>query len=304
MNLADLFRKSTIWERVFVVALTIILLFICFSSNRKEGFDGSQKSAKFSVHRDGDIYDDFYVSVYDDLVFCKEKNNFEITTFIKETSPTKDSRILDIGSGTGHHVNVLTAKGFSTLGIDTSPAMVKSARRQFPESQFKVEDASNAMAFASQQFTHITCFYFTVYYFKNKHDFFNNCFQWLEPNGYLVVHLVNRAKFDPIVPAGDPLTLISAQRFAKQRITKTKVKFHGYDYQSNFDYDAKNSNAIMNEEFINTQTGTVRKNEHKLYMESQKDILAIAKRVGFKLKGHVDMSSCQYHTQYLYILRK
>ena len=31
------------------------------------------------------------------------------------------------------------------------------------------------------------------------------------PGGYLMIHLVDRTKFNPILETGDPLTLISAQ---------------------------------------------------------------------------------------------
>ena len=39
-------------------------------------------------------------------------------------------------------------------------------------------------------------------------------------------------------------------------------------------------------------------------MEKQKDILALAKSVGFILEGKIDMKSCAYEHQYLYVLRK
>lgn len=298
------YQKSSLWERLFAASLFTTLLVVCFSTRRQEGFDGSRRSSKFQLHKGDAVYDDFYVSLYDDLVFCKEKNDFEIATILEKTTPTSSSRILDVGCGTGHHVAVLTKKGLSVTGMDASRAMVKRAQKHYPQCEFKLENAMDAMAFPHGQFTHILCLYFTVYYMKDKRSFFKNCYDWLEPRGYMVVHLVNRTKFDPIIPAGDPLTLVSAQRHATDRITKTKVKFNGYDYQSKFDYDANEANAIMNEEIINTATGEIRKNEHQLYMPSQREIIAAAKSVGFKVDGHVDMSACQYDTQYIYILRK
>ena len=40
---------------------------------------------------------------------------------------------------------------------------------------------------------------------NNKQTFFNNCMDWLMPGGYLIIHLVDREKFDPILPPGNPL---------------------------------------------------------------------------------------------------
>ena len=42
---------------------------------------------------------------------------------------------------------------------------------------------------------------------------------WLMPGGYLIVHLVDRESFDPILPPGNPLYVVSPQKYAKERIT-------------------------------------------------------------------------------------
>ena len=39
-------------------------------------------------------------------------------------------------------------------------------------------------------------------------------------------------------------------------------------------------------------------------MDTQKDILGIAKNIGFILQGKIDMLRCQYQYQYLYVLYK
>ena len=97
--------------------------------------------------------------------------------------------------------------------------MIKISQDKYPSSKYIVGDALNAMTFPQQSFTHLTCLYFTIYYIKNKRQFFENCYNWLAPGGYLLLHLVDRDNFDPILPAGDPLTIISAQKYAKERIT-------------------------------------------------------------------------------------
>ena len=38
-------------------------------------------------------------------------------------------------------------------------------------------DALKGDTFATNSFTHILCMYFTIYYFKDKAQFFNNCFK-------------------------------------------------------------------------------------------------------------------------------
>jgi ubiquinone/menaquinone biosynthesis C-methylase UbiE len=218
--------------------------------------------------------------------------------------------ILDIGSGTGHHVSSLKAHGFENVkGIDLSPSMVKKAQTTYPELSFQVADGLNSSAFPANTFTHITCLYFTVYYMQDKQTFFTNCMRWLKPGGFLALHLVNRDKFDPILPAGNPFTLVSPQKYAKKRITSTTVKFDQFEYKSNFDIketvqNENDPNALMLETFKNNKSGNVRKNEHKFFMQTQAEILDMAKSVGFIIETKIDLLPCQYESQYIYVLQK
>ena len=50
--------------------------------------------------------------------------------------------------------------------------------------------------------------------------------------------------------------------------------------------------------------GRVRKNEHTLYMNTQNNILSIAKNVGFILIKTIDLSFAQYDQQYIYVFTK
>jgi hypothetical protein len=126
---------------------------------------------------------------------------------------------------------------------------------------------------------------------------------WLMPGGCLVVHLVNRDKFDPILPPGNPLYIVSPQKYAKERITTTKITFNDFIYNSDFKLNKDSNIATFNEKF-KFNDGKVRKQEQKLYMEDEQDILTIAQQCGFILQGKIDLVKCAYEYQYLYILVK
>jgi len=263
------------------------------------------------VKEASDVYDRFYANVYDELLFSKVKNDFEVGELINRTAPSKESIVLDIGSGTGHHVSSLIANGFRAIGIDKSNAMIQKAKKTYPNHDFRQADALVASTFSASTFTHITCFYFTIYYMQNKKQFFENCIYWLKPGGYLALHLVDREKFDPILPAGDPFKIISPQSYAKNRITSTVVKFDDFDYKSNFEVFPNDDTAVLGEVFkfkksYDNSSGKkrMRRNEHKFYMPTQKKILNMAKEVGFIVLAEVDMVRCQYSGQYIYILQK
>jgi ubiquinone/menaquinone biosynthesis C-methylase UbiE len=239
------------------------------------------------------------------------KNDFEIGAIVQRTTPTARSRILDIGCGVGHHVNSLSANGIKAVqGIDISPAMIQQAKKNYPQNTFSVGDALEQMLFPSQSFTHITCLYFTIYYMRDKVQFFRNCFFWLQPGGYLVLHLVDPANFDPIIPAGDPFKFVSPQTYATERITSSVVQFDNIEYKSNFALQQDNNglqtpNATLSETFkFTTPAGKVRKNEHQLYMPTEAEIINMAKAQGLVVLAKVDMVNCQYAYQYVYILQK
>lgn len=300
------FYKSTKLHKAFYI-LTIVFIMTLFIK-KKEGFEESTNEFKL---REGPlVYDDFYANVYDELVFSKIKNDYEIGKIINTLNPSNKSVFLDIGSGTGHHVSSLTENGFKTIGIDISPSMVKKAKEMYPSLKFQEGDAMDTMTFPANSFTHITCFYFTIYYIKNKRLFFENCIHWLMPGGYLILHLVNRDKFDPILPAGDPFHIVSPQNYAEKRITVTNVKFDKFDYKANFELipvanDTDDVNAILHETFKPLKgKGLIRKNEHKFYMPTQTKILAMAKEAGFILHSQIDMIKCQYTHQFIYVLKK
>ena len=182
--------------------------------------------------------------------------------------------------------------------------MVGIAKKKYPNLKFKQGSALEFMLYPADSFTHILCLYFTIYYIKDKSRFIKNCFDWLKPGGYFVLHLVNRDKFDPILNTADPLQLVSAQRYAKKRITNSLIKFKDFKYRADFKLNKKNDTATFEEIFKDDKTKHIRQNIHKMYMHTQKHILSIAKENGFILLGKIDMVPVQYEYQYLYILQK
>jgi hypothetical protein len=127
--------------------------------------------------------------------------------------------------------------------------------------------------------------------------------EWLMPGGFLIVHLVDRETFDPILPPGNPLYIVSPQKYAKDRITKTKVTFEDFIYTANFNLDESNNVAEFDEKF-KFNDGKVRKQQQKLYMEDTSTIVNIAQESGFILQGKIDMVKCAYEHQYLYVFVK
>jgi len=303
-SIIQAYTKTSTWTKVLIFLVILIVLMSIFRGFRpvKEGF---QQGSDFVQLSGNEIYDKFYADIYDYLVFNNVKNEYEVGEIVNKTSPTSKSIILDIGSGTGHHVSELMNKGYDNVtGLDLSPAMIQKSKELYPQGKFRQGDALNSGLFDNQTFTHILCMYFTVYYFQDKRQFFRNCFNWLMPGGYFIVHLVDRNLFDPILPPGNPLLFVSPQKYAKERITETKVKFDDFSYSAKFDLNENTDQAKFTERFKNDTDGKVRKQEHIMYMPDIKVIVDEIQGSGFILEGKIDLLQCQYEHQYLYIFVK
>jgi len=303
-QLKRFFKKSTKWSKTLICLGFLLLALVLINNNTimKEGF--SQRK-KYILKKNEDIFDEFYVPIYDQLMENKVKNVFEVKEISRTTKFSPHSSLLDIGSGLGHQVNLFNKMGGDRcVGLDKSAAMVNAAKYKYNDCEFKQGDAMDFMNFDKESFTHITCLYFTIYYIKDKRRLFKNCYDWLLPSGYMALHLVNRDKFDPILEAANPLYIVSPQKYAKKRITNSLVKFNNFNYKSNFRLKVDDDVASFDEYFKDKKTQKVRHHQHKLYMETQKYILSLARQAGFILKGKIDMVGCQYEYQYIYILSK
>jgi SAM-dependent methyltransferase len=285
---------------VFIAILLVVIVFFKSIIPVKESMINREK---FLFKSGNDVYDDFYADIYDYLVFNVVKNDYELGIIKNNTQPGETSIIADIGCGTGHHVQELSSQNLNVVGIDISPSMITKAKQEFPSGDFRIGDALDNGLFKFNSLTHILCLYFTIYYFEDKRHFFDNAMDWLMPGGWLIVHLVDRETFDPILPPGNPLFIVSPQKYAKERITKTKIHFNDFIYESNFNLEKDKNLAIFDEKF-KFDDGKVRKQQQKLYMEDTSTIVNMAQDCGFILQGKVDLVKCAYENQYLYIFVK
>ena len=340
-SVGDLYKHTSAWGKVLIFFLLFaVIFFISKSFNKsikKEGFASNfnylsddiaselnstdlSLDSKFSVKSSvNDIYDDFYANIYDDLLYYKFKNKYEIGTLIKNTNPTTKSVILDIGSGTGHYVGNLASKGYIVKGIDISPSMIKKAKQNYPEfaNNFIHGDVLDINVLKPNSLTHINCMDFTIYYIQNKQMFFQNCMNWLMPGGYLLIHLVNKNTFNYTIPSSGLFNndKKSEKTIGTSRIIQNKVNIPKYnmDYSSTFEINSDSKQATINETFKGlvddidtTNKHVVRKNTHRLYMESIDEINSMALNEGFILQGMIDMGNIENsrQNQFVYVFTK
>jgi ubiquinone/menaquinone biosynthesis C-methylase UbiE len=289
----------------FALIVLIILLYktVVPVKPKQEGFDQAEP---FVLKRDHGIYDDFYTEVYDELNETKDRTNWEVMETIKMTNPTqRNSVFLDVGSGTGALVNNLVKRGYRAYGIDSAKSMVSYSEKKYPDIDVKCENVKDSMTFDRSTFTHITCTNFTIYQIQDKAAFFKNCYFWMVPNAYLILHLVDRSKFSAISPLRkSEIQWMPFFKQSKPRVTDKVVDFDDFHYRKTYKF-SNGPIVTFTETFTDKGSNHVRQNEQTLYMEDINDIVQMASRSGFIVHGKVDMKPYNGdENQFLYVLER
>jgi len=249
------------------------------------------------------LYDKFYAKLYDTIIDGAVRQSQEVgltLIWAKSYRPeVKTIEVLDIGCGTGGDVEEFRKEGVGkVVGTDASDEMIAVARKKFPKNDYRVKEAENIGAFAAGEFNLVTMYYFTYYYLRDRDQVFRNIFNWLQPGGCLVIHLVNREKFDPILETASPFVAFSVQKYAKERITRSKVTFDKFEYEADFNLD--DNRGEFREEFRFKNNGKMRRQVHHLRMPKMDEVVAEVEANGFTYKQFIDLTPIGYEYQYLF----
>jgi len=277
---------------VVLMICCIILLGLCWYHKKRMAVEAFQQSGPFSLKTDADIYDEFYCDVYDNLMLPDIRVEYELGIIMKTINPDKmQSRILDVGAGTGTLVNSLVSAGYNAKGVDKSLAMVQKGILNEKNNHSKSKggiikgDIGEPMLFDKDAFTMILCLDFTLYEISDKIGFFKNCYSWLERGGYLVIHLAEKDQFNAIIPGAKPTVLDSIEQLGPERVKKTVIDFGGFVYTSDYVDGSNEYELIHKESFTDKVSKNVRQNELTLYMEPSEKIIEMVRKVGFIPKG-------------------
>jgi SAM-dependent methyltransferase len=258
------------------------------------------------------IYDEFYAGVYDQLTHQTERTKAKVAIlnnfWKKNNSNPSEWSILDAGCGTGHAAISFVKMGAGrVIGMDYNPAMlryaennVQPAAKLTPEQtsalRWRMDSLKNPSAAAAGEFTHITMFYFTFYYLPDQEEFFRFANLWLKPGGKLLIEVVNKFKFDPILESSSPFIAFSLQKYSKERIQKSKVTFNTFEYESEFQLIDPKAEFYETFRFKNNH---VRRQKHILNMPTIEAIVKMGKAAGFKYVGYQDLNAVGFEYAYL-----
>jgi SAM-dependent methyltransferase len=294
---------------LLILCLVLAMLLIFLAVNRPESKEGFVQNERFLIRRQEDVYDAFYAQIYDKLFQPKTTNHYIFDSAERLTQPSLEkSVILDAGCGTGNLVSYMNKKGYKyAFGIDQSQEMIDVALELDPDIKVKVGDLSKPMTYDKHTFTHIFMTGNTLYHFTDKVSLFRNLYYWLIPNGYVILQLHDRDRFDPIPPVGKSALLGSLQTMVNERITDSEIDFIDFIFKTSYDFSemSKNNTVLFQETFVDASTKNVRKNETVLYVESLNELVYMAQTAGFLVHGQFNLNDAnQDPHQYVFILER
>ena len=179
--------------------------------------------------------------------------------------------------------------------------MIKQSKNNYPKLEFYNKNILKENIFDDETFSHIVCLNRKIYLIEDKQLFFNNCYNLLYKNGYLIVNIVDPKMFNFYVNESKNV-LYDPTKYNK-KIDEDIVLFgNNKEYKSK--YKIKENNLILEETFKNFNTNSVRKNKITYYMTETNKIINFAKKAGFIVKEKFSLDDIGYKYEYLYIFEK
>lgn len=290
--------SETLWLKILIFFMLLFVVVAIYkqspqlASKDKEGFvsyaSPLKTTDKYMLRRNQDVYDDFYADVYHEISTPTSLLKTEIDTIVQQTQPSKEaSYILDVGAGTGEVINEWINRGYEQVyGIELSPTLIHKSSHP---NQIVASDFMLRQSFERSTFSHILCLHSTLYEIEQKVAFFKNCYYWLKPGGYFVVHLVEKPRLNTTQPI---------------KTKKTQIK--GLDYKAELEPGVHSESCVLTEHMTDRTTKQQRTQERTMYTKELGEIINDAIYCGFIVKGKSAFTSPVplAKKEYLYFFQK
>lgn len=261
-----------------------------------------------------DIYDDVYASVYKLLWHSKEALDYERGSMLElalDNWPKQSVRVLDMCCGVAPHACWFNQQlQVDYVGVDKSDDMLARARKDCPSATFQNGDVTQVHLFSQKSMSHCLLLNFSIYQFENPKILSDNAYQWLQPDGMFVVHLVDPDKYDPLLDLASPFAAFSLQKYnAGDRQTNSYIYFDKFKYSGKLIKKKDEDKAEYNEVFTyydkeDNHGKKYRENKHHWNMPSKERLIDIFKTSGFRHLENVDLVHTGKEYQYLCYFQK
>ena len=307
------FNKLNLLTKIYIILVLVFIIFYIKKILKKDTLIEKYNNLDNNLYRknffekkyNNDIYDDLYADYYDYTRLNEKKNDEEILKIKKYIDTFKNPKILDVGCGTGYHVNKLN-NDYDITGIDKSKSMIKMAKSKYPDCKFYTRDFLNNNLYDLNTFTHILCLNRTIYNIDNKEEFFENCSRLLSLNGYLIINLIDINNINSFINIdnNNSKNLFNGKSFGyypKIYIIKLGEDIEFMSKFSNENLESNNE-IIYDEKLKNFKTNSVRKNEIRLKINSIENNIKLAKKHNLTIKKVIELPN--FKNEFIYIFIK
>jgi ubiquinone/menaquinone biosynthesis C-methylase UbiE len=234
---------------IFLAILVLIMYFTKMHMSSQEGFENE---GSITYEDPEQIYDDVYASIYD-LIWNPDDMLKYQRVSMQDISladwPTSSVKVLDMACGTGPHACFFKDLNVDYTGVDISESMLAKGRELCPRARFQKGDVTQVSLFAPKTFSHVTLLGFSIYEFQNPKILSDNAYQWLQPGGYFIVHMVDPDKYDPVHNLASPFAAFSLQKYSYERQTKSEIFFDKFKYIGKLSKKKNEDDAVYEETF-------------------------------------------------------
>lgn len=158
-----------------------------------------RKMAERRHDLDSGIFQGRYVNfnlgrITDEFIYGRYQIFDEVKFDLKSLKP--NSKVLDLGCGTGHLSQFIKDQGHEVIGLDPSKEMLRYAKKNFPEINF-IDGISANLPFSDNVFDYVVSI--EVLRYLNKKDViqtYKEIYRVLKPNGFLNATHVNKYATD------------------------------------------------------------------------------------------------------------
>jgi len=184
--------------------------------------------------------------------------------------------ILDVGCGTGRHLEILVKNGFNGIGIDANKKLIMYARKLFPHINFIVADMKNIKL--QSKFDAIICLCGVLHYSETNNEIkyiINSFYRLLNPGGVLVLDNINAIGF--------------INRFKFKKHLTTKKPFNLFGLRCDVEHNIIEQKQILKEirTISDLKTGTiVQKDQTKFRLFFPEELSLYLENSGFKNIKH------------------
>lgn len=279
-----------------ILLIILLCMWLLKASGDKEGF---VQDSSFVLKQNDEIYDTFYMQIYDEL-YIPSKHVKKISNTIVKYRYRKSDLLLLVCI-TGDQAKSLQTYFDNVYMINSSKDAVSYMKTKYPTlaKNIKYDDLRRSMNYEENSLTFVVFTQFCIYKYPeiSRQIIFENMNRWLVEHGMVFIELVEPHQFDTVLPIAS--NYFDLQKHASKRIMQNEVDFQAFSYTNSFTF--KDSNLLVTETFVDKKTKFIRKNEQVFYMLPIEKMVKEFLTYGFIAKGRITITK---NSKYIYVFQK